>query len=235
MGERRQYRHAAREATVEMADTSGNGVRDGDGGAGEAGGSGIQWLADWDAWYVSLTFARGIGPGELAARLGALPGIRPGPLGALDAWSMVTETVDGDGVARVGSWGGWSFAVEHGIPAGAQRLAEVSRSGVEAVHLDPQPDHPPKQFAYARDGELVCCFGLGEEYWRGGHRPDFLLPELAGARILTPDGGYARPEDEPDEDRDRLTLAVLEQRFGLSLPRRLVEEARLPAFVTCTQ
>lgn len=216
---------------METADTNGNGGR----GGGGADGSGIQWLADWDAWYVSLTFARGIGPGELAARLGALPGIRPGPLGALDAWSMVTETVDGDGVARVGSWGGWSFAVEHGIPAGAQRLAEVSRSGAEAVHLDPQPDHPPKQFAYARDGELVCCFGLGEECWRGGHRPDFLLPELVEAKILTPDGGYARPEDEPDEDRDRLTLAVLEHRFGLSLPRRLVEEARLPAFVTCTQ
>ncbi|WP_371614501.1 DUF6461 domain-containing protein [Streptomyces sp. NBC_00454] len=205
-----------------------------DGGAG-GGGEGVQWLADWDAWYVSLTFARGIGPEELAARLGALPGIHPGPLGAIDAWSMVTETVDGDGVARVGSWGGWSFAVEHGMPAGAQRLAEVSRSGVEAVHLDPQPDHPPKQFAYALDGELVCCFALGEECWRGGHRPDFLLPELVEAKILAPDGSYARPEDEPCADRDRLTLSVLEHRFALSLPRRLVEEAPLPAFVTCTQ
>lgn len=199
------------------------------------GSGGIQWLADWDGWYVSLTFARGIGPDELAARLGALPGLHPGTLGAVDAWSMVTETVDGDGVARVGTWGGWSFAVEHGMPAGAQRLAEVSRSGVEAVHLDPQPDHPPKQFAYARDGELICCFGLGEECWRGGHRPDFLLPELVDAKILGPDGSYARPEDEPDAERDRLTLAVLEDRFGLSLPRHLVEEAPLPAFVTCTQ
>lgn len=204
-----------------MADITGPG----DGGdGGRVGDTGIQWLADWNAWYVSLTFARGIGPEELAVRLGALPDVRPGPLGAIDAWSMVTETVEGDGVARVGSWGGWSFAVEHGMPAGAQRLAEVSRAGVEAVHLDPQPDHPPKQFAYARDGELVCCFGIGEECWRGGHRPDFLLPELVEAKILAPDGCYARPEDEPDADRDRLTLSVLEQRFALSLPRRLVEE-----------
>ncbi|MBT2407155.1 hypothetical protein J7I97_32430 [Streptomyces sp. ISL-87] len=192
-------------------------------------------MAHWDSWFVSLTFARGIGPEELAARLGALPDVHPGPLGALDAWSMVTETVDGDGVARVGTWGGWSFAVEHGVPAGAERLAEISRAGVEAVHLDPQPDHPPRQFAYARDGELVCCFGLGEECWRGGHRPDFLLPELVAAKILSPEGEYLRPDDEPYEERDRLTLAVLESRFGLSLPRHLIEETPLPAFVTCTQ
>ncbi|MFZ3468475.1 DUF6461 domain-containing protein [Streptomyces sp. 4.24] len=227
-----EYRHEAREGTVEMTDITGSG---GNAGGGTGGDAGIQWLADWDAWYVSLTFARGIGPGELASRLGALPGLHPGPLGAIDAWSMVTETVDGDGVARVGSWGGWSFAVEHGMPAGAQRLAEISLGGVEAVHLDPQPDHPPKQFAYARDGELVCCFGLGEEFWRGGHRPDFLLPELVAAKILTPDGCYARPEEEPSGERDRLTLSVLEHRFALSLPRRLVEETPLPAFVTCTQ
>lgn len=196
---------------------------------------GIRWLADWDGWYVGLTFARGVPPGELALRLGAVPGVRPGPLGARDAWSLASETMDGDGVARVGSWAGWSFAVEHGLPAGAERLAEVSRSGAEAVHLDPQPDHPPRQFAYARDGEVVCCFGLGEECWRGGRQPDFLLPELVAAGLLEPDGTHAGPEDEPGAERDRRTLAVLEHRFALSLPRRLIEETPLPAFVTCTQ
>ncbi|MEU7554201.1 DUF6461 domain-containing protein [Streptomyces sp. NPDC044571] len=213
---------------MEHAET-GSGTRTG------GGDGGIRWLADWDGWYVGLTFARGIGPEELAVRLGAVPGVRPGPLAAGDAWTMVTETTDGDGVARVGSWGGWSFAVEHGVPAGAERLTEVSRSGAEAVHLDPQPDRPPKQFAYARDGELVCCFGLGEEGWRGGHRPDFLLPELVAAGILAPDGSYAEPESEEDDAaRDRRTLAVLERRFGLSLPRHLIEDTPLPAFVTCT-
>jgi hypothetical protein len=223
---------ATQSTATQTTATTGPTTREGT--AADDHGGGIQWLARWDSWFAGLTFARGIAPEELAARLGAVPGLHPGPLGAMEAWSMVTETVDGDGVARVGSWGGWSFAVEHGLPAGAERLAEVSRRGVEAVHLDPQPDHPPKQFAYARDGELICCFGLGEECWRGGHRPDFLLPELVEAGILTPDGGPARPDDEPDEDRDRLTLAVLERRFGLSLPRRLMEETPLPAFVTCT-
>ncbi|MFF8258765.1 DUF6461 domain-containing protein [Streptomyces virginiae] len=196
---------------------------------------GIQWLADWGEWFAGLTFARGITPDELAARLGAVPGVRPGPLGAPAAWSMVTETADGDGVARVGSWGGWSFAVEHGLPAGAERLAEVSGAGVEAIHLDPQPDHPPKQFAYARDGELVCCFGLGEECRRGGHRPDFLLPELVAAGVLGPDGANTGPDDEPDEDRERRTLSVLEHRFALALPRHLIADAPLPAYVTCTR
>ncbi|MFJ9763861.1 DUF6461 domain-containing protein [Streptomyces erythrochromogenes] len=196
---------------------------------------GIQWLADWGEWFAGLTFARGIAPDELAARLGAVPGVCPGPLDAPAAWSMVAETADGDGVARVGSWGGWSFAVEHGLPAGAERLAEVSRAGVEAVHIDPQPDHPPKQFAYARDGELVCCFGLGEECWRGGHRPDFLLPELVAAGVLGPDGETCGPDGEPDGDRERRTLAVLEQRFGLALPRHLIADTPLPAYVTCTR
>ncbi|MET9603657.1 DUF6461 domain-containing protein [Streptomyces sp. NPDC006512] len=218
-------------------------ARDGEDGGGEDGGvdggtgedgTGIRWLAGWEGWFVGLTFARGIGPAELAARLGAVPGVRPGPMGAAAAWSMAAETADGDGVARVGAWGSWSFAVEHGIPAGAERLAEVSR-GAEAVHLDPQPDHPPKQFAYACDGELVCCFGLGEECWRGGHRPDFLLPELVRAGILAPDGTHPWPDGEPRPERDRLTLAVLEHRFGLALPRRLVEDAPLPAFVTRTR
>ncbi|MFG2295916.1 DUF6461 domain-containing protein [Streptomyces sp. NPDC048603] len=193
---------------------------------------GIAWLADWPDWYAGLTFARGIGPEELAARLGAVPGIRPGDLGASDAWSLAMDAVDGDGVARVGTWGDWSFAVEHGAPAGAELLAEIGRGGTEAVHLDPQPDHPPKQFWYARDGVVVCCFGLGEEVWRGGHEPDFLLPELVSAGILHPDGTDARPDHEPGEERDRRTLTMLEHRFGLSLPRRLVAEALLPAFVT---
>ncbi|GGZ72135.1 DUF6461 domain-containing protein [Streptomyces subrutilus] len=232
-----------------MADTTGDedrgAVGGGEGGrsrgagrdtgrTGGVAGGGIQWLADWPDWFAGLTLARGIGPAELAARLGALPGPGPGPLDAGQAWRLY-DTVDGDAVARVGTWAGWAFAVEHGLPAGGERLAEVSRAGVEAVHLDPQPDRPPRQFAYARDGELVCCFGLGEECWRGGHRPDFLVPELVAAKVLAPDGGCAASDDEPGRDRDRRTLAVLEHRFGLSLPRHLIESAALPAYVTCTR
>ncbi|MET9570698.1 hypothetical protein ABZY34_16460 [Streptomyces virginiae] len=128
---------------------------------------GIQRPADRGEWFAGLTFARGTTPDELAARLGAVPGVRPGPLGAPAAWSMATQTADGEGVARVGSWGGWSC-------------------------------------------EPVCCFGPGEECRRGGHRPDFLLPELVAAGVLGPDGANAGPDDEPDEDRERRTLAVLE-------------------------
>lgn len=81
----------------------------------------------------------------------------------------------------------------------------------------------------------MCCFGLGEECWRGGHQPDFLLPELIAAKILAPDGTSTRPDGEPYECRDRDTLAVLEHRFGLALPRHLIEDAPLPAYVTCTR
>jgi hypothetical protein len=138
---------------------------------------------------------------------------------------------DDDDVVRVGACGGWSFAVEYGVGDGGQGPAEISRDGVEAIRLDPSPDHPPAMFSYARDGEGVCVFGIGEEVWRWGTQPDLLLPELIAAGVLYPDGEYARSEDEPYRDRDRHTLSLIEARFGLSLPRDEVEEQRLPAFI----
>ncbi|MBP0452799.1 hypothetical protein J5Y04_25125 [Kitasatospora sp. RG8] len=109
-------------------------------------------------------------------------------------------------------------------------MADISRGGVEVVHLDPQPDHPPKQFAYARDGEDICSFGLGEEVWRWGRQPDFLLADLVRAGVLLPDGESARPDEERVEDEGRAALAMFESRFGLALPHD-VEGRRLPAFV----
>ncbi|WP_307853278.1 DUF6461 domain-containing protein [Kitasatospora sp. RG8] len=117
-----------------------------------------------------------------------------------------------------------------GVSTAAERLADISRGGVEVVHLDPQPDHPPKQFAYARDGEDICSFGLGEEVWRWGRQPDFLLADLVRAGVLLPDGESARPDEERVEDEGRAALAMFESRFGLALPHD-VEGRRLPAFV----
>ncbi|MFI5671009.1 DUF6461 domain-containing protein [Streptomyces sp. NPDC051704] len=132
---------------------------------------------------------------------------------------------------RVGACDGWSFAVEYGIGAGGNRLVEISRNGVEAIHLDPSPDHPPAMFSYARDGAYLCSFGISEEVWRWGEQPDLLLPELIAAGVLHPDGEYARPDGEPYLDRDRHTLALIETRFGLVLPRDKVVDKRLPAFL----
>ncbi|RKT09412.1 hypothetical protein BX285_6506 [Streptomyces sp. 1114.5] len=194
-------------------------------------GDGLRWLVEGEEWYFGVVFARGVTPGELAVRMGGVAGSVPSPVTGAQAWGVVMDDgTDDESVVRVGAYQGWSFALEYGIPGGVERLAEVSRGGVEAVRLDPQPDHPPRQFAYARDGVAVCSFGLGEEVWRWGSQPDFLLEELVRAGVLRPDGESARPEGEDGEDAERATLAVIEARFGLGLPRD-VEEAALPAFV----
>ncbi|MCC0097683.1 hypothetical protein K7B10_23465 [Streptomyces flavotricini] len=138
---------------------------------------------------------------------------------------------DDDDVVRVGACGGCSFAVEYGMGNGGDRLLEISRNGVEAIHLDPSPDHPPTTFSYARDGADVCSCGIGEEVWRWGEQPDLLLPELIAAGVLHPDGEYARPDGESYLDRDRHTLALIETRFNLFLPRDEVVNQRLPAFL----
>ncbi|MGE7384285.1 DUF6461 domain-containing protein [Streptomyces sp. NPDC004126] len=193
---------------------------------------GIQWLVEQDDWQHSVVFARGITPEELGLRMGGVRDSVASPITDAEAWTMVLDlATDDDDVVRVGAHGGWSFAVEYGLGDGAQRLVDISRNGVEAIHLDPSVDHPPAMFSYTRDGVDVCGFGIGEEVWRWGEQPDLLLPELIAAGVLHSDGEYARPEDEPYRDRDRHTLALMESRFGLHLPRDVWENERLPAFV----
>ncbi|MFF7993329.1 DUF6461 domain-containing protein [Kitasatospora xanthocidica] len=186
---------------------------------------------DHDDWSHSVFFGRGLTPEELALRMGGVPGSVESPITGTEAWRVVMDDgTDDEDLVRVGAYEGWSFALEYGIPTGAGRLADISRGGVEVVRLDPQPDHPPKQFAYARDGVEICSFGLGEEVWRWGQQPDFLLADLVRAGVLLPDGESARSDEGYADDEDRVTLGMLESRFGLALPRD-VEERRLPAFV----
>ncbi|MFF9432131.1 DUF6461 domain-containing protein [Streptomyces sp. NPDC014746] len=193
---------------------------------------GITWLAEPDRWQHTLVFARGITPGELAVRMGGIPGSVTAPVTDGQAWDLVYDPSSRDeDVVRVGEHGAWSFAVEYGLGDGAARLADVSAGGVEAINLDPCADHPPSMFHYANDGHLVCGFGIGEEVWRWGTQPDLLLPELIAASILDGDGEYIRPDDEPFYERDRCTLALIETRFGLSLPHDVLAEEPLPAFV----
>lgn len=193
---------------------------------------GIEWLVDQEDWQHGIVFARGIGPEELAVRMGGVQGSVVSPITGMEAWDMVLDlATDDDAVVRVGACAGWSFAVEYGLASGGDKLAEVSRSAVEAIHLDPSPDHPPAMLSYARDGVDVCSFGIGEEVWRWGDQPDLLFPELVAAGVLYPDGGYARPDDESYRDRDRLTLALIGSRFGLSLSQDEVESQPLLAFI----
>ncbi|MFI7383725.1 DUF6461 domain-containing protein [Streptomyces sp. NPDC049813] len=196
--------------------------------------TGILWLLEEeDDWRDAVVWVRGITPPELAARIGGVPDSLSVPLTEDEAMAVVWDAAhDDDAVIRVGQAGPWAFAIEHGMPYAADRLAAVSRGGVEAVRLDPCVDHPPSMFSFARDGEIVCGFGIGEEVWRWGTHPDLLLAELIAADVLTSEGEYARDDiSESSQDRDRHTLALLEARFGLSLPREDIEGRPLPAYL----
>ncbi|HET6857602.1 MAG TPA: hypothetical protein VFH94_10975 [Streptomyces sp.] len=98
-------------------------------------------------------------------------------------------------------------------------------------------EHPPATVDYARDGVELCGFGLAEENQRFGEEPDLLLPDLVAGQVLSADGQTLLAREDPDdEDYEdyhvtyRRTLAVVERRFGLSLPPASLKEGRLPAY-----
>ncbi|MEU3184426.1 hypothetical protein ABZ707_09465 [Streptomyces sp. NPDC006923] len=201
---------------------------------------GIQWLVDLEKWMSSVLFARGISAQELALRMGADPDGASEPITNAQAWGLDMEMYrpgdDGDGVVRVGECAGWSFAVEYGDSTGGDLLAEISRHGVEAVRYVPIQEHPPATVDYARDGVVLCSFGLAEENRRYGKEPDLLVADLIAGQVLGPDGETLLAPRNPDGDYEdfrvtyRRTLGVVERRFGLSFPPACLEEGLLPAY-----
>ncbi|ADI10707.1 hypothetical protein SBI_07587 [Streptomyces bingchenggensis BCW-1] len=182
-----------------------------------------------------VVLARGIDAEELALRMGGAPGAGTEPITDAEVSELGMEVYRpggrGDGVVRVGEHAGWAFAIEYGDSTGGDRLEEISRDGVEAIHYTPAMEHPPAIVIYAHDGRHVCGFGLCEEHIRWGEKPDLLLPDLVAAGILHPDGDtYCDPCPDDYITRRRSALAVIEERFGLSLPPALLTGARLTAY-----
>ncbi|MFG3227312.1 DUF6461 domain-containing protein [Kitasatospora sp. NPDC048194] len=210
----------------------GGGARAGE----ERGGVGIQWLVDAGGQVDGVVFARGIPPAELARRMGADPAAVSGPISGTEIWGLDIEGYrpgdEGDGVIRVGEAAGWAFAIEYGDSTGGELLTEIARHGAEVVHFRPMPEQPPALLDYARDGAVLCGFGLGEERWRWGREPDLLLPELVAAKVLEADGvtpcGFG---GRPYGAVRRRALDAVGRRFGLCLPRAVLGELRLPAYV----
>ncbi|MGW3071762.1 MULTISPECIES: DUF6461 domain-containing protein [unclassified Kitasatospora] len=219
------------------------------GGAGQDG-DGIQWLAeiggpgtgrcptggaDTDGELGGVVFARGITPEELARRMGADPATATEPISDAQIRDLDIEVYrpgdDGDGVIRVGRCAGWSFAIEYGDSTGGELITEIARDGAEVVHFRPMPEQRPALLDYARDGAVLCGFGLGEERWRWGQEPDLLVPDLVAARVLEADGVTScDPGREADGAARRRALGAVERRFGLSLPRAALGGLRLPAY-----
>jgi len=182
---------------------------------------------------LDVHFARGIDVDELALRLGATLGPRAEPMTDAEVACLDIDAYPdrgpGSAVVRVGEDAGWAFAITYGPYF--DRRAEVSQDGVEAVHYHYNSEHAPTIVLYARDGRTVCGFGLCEESHRYGHEPDLLLPDLVAAGILRADREtYRHPDIDDYNDRERLSLAVFEERFGLSLPRSALAEDALPVY-----
>ncbi|MFB7293373.1 DUF6461 domain-containing protein [Actinacidiphila glaucinigra] len=199
-------------------------------------GDGIQWMVGAttsSGWMLDVHFARGIDSVELALRMGAPRTAGAQPM--TDA-EMVSLDVDaypdrgpGSAVVRAGEHSGWAFAITYGPYL--NRLEEVSRDGVEAVHYHYNSEHPPTTVLYARDGRTICGFGLCEERNRYGQDPDLLLPDLVAAGVLRSDGAtYCDPDIDDYADRKRRGLAIFEERFDLSLPRTVLTEDPLPVY-----
>lgn len=196
----------------------------------------IGWLAELREWDFTVVFARGVEPAELAQRLSvgrAVPVARPltEAQARKMAWSGHSEDYGAASVARAGQSAGWSFALEYGAPVGSYRLGELSQDGSEAVVLSSWPEHPPAQFEYARDGRLLCAFGIGEERIRHGEDRDLLLPAFVSEGLLKQGGTeYTEENDEMPHHRRRC-LTVIGTHFGLSLPQDWLDVTPMPAYV----
>lgn len=182
---------------------------------------GILWLPD--TWYspnLFITFARGLSPHELAVRLGAEPTGFLDPITMAEAESL-TSREGAARTARFGACAGWSFAVEQGRPSKAWWAhPPMSAGGVEVLHLTPKPDDPPKEVWYYRDGATIGWFNIGE---RPDDGTEFLIPALEEAGFF---------DTTLHEDEVLITLRVLQEHFGLSLPRQQILTGRLPSAVT---
>ncbi|AEN11006.1 MULTISPECIES: hypothetical protein [unclassified Streptomyces] len=196
---------------------------------------GIQWMVGAttsSGWMLDVYFARGIDTDELASRMGAPQGAKAEPMTDAETADLDVDASSDSGpdsaVVRIGEHAGWAYAITYG--PFRERLEEVSRDGVEAVHYHYNSEHPPTIVMYARDGRTICGYGLCEERHRYGQESDLLLPDLVAAGVLHPGGEtYCAPDDDYDERRRR-GLAVFEKRFGLSLPRTVLTEDALPVY-----
>ncbi|MFJ5219931.1 DUF6461 domain-containing protein [Streptomyces sp. NPDC088354] len=184
-------------------------------------GGGVQWITTAFDTYC-LTFARGLEIGELVRRMGDDPGaIREG----LSADEAMDWSYEKGLVARLGSCGGWAFALEHWSAEGMERgaLRDVSRGTEAVVYLD--GGAPPRWFLYAEDGRVLGDFEPG---WGapqlGGDDPGRLVPAMREVGLLLTDGTAA-----PDVDAETKILDMGERHFGLGLPREAVEHGTLAA------
>ncbi|MFF1398134.1 DUF6461 domain-containing protein [Streptomyces sp. NPDC058287] len=198
---------------------------------------GIGWIAREEiAWAgYCITLARGMEPGELVTRLAR--DAAPAPLGECTGYDLDTQLVArerelhrSDSVAvRYGAVGDLAFAVADGYWPGEMNNGPLRTGSMGGAHVfrlyheSQNPKLPPPKFTYFHDGDYMCGFDMYMHTWSHevtGSRPDLVSAALQAAGV-------------PDEDRRDVahakSLAVVEERFQLTLPKELVLHGKLPA------
>jgi len=207
---------------------------------------GIAWLAEPQsiAWGgYSVVMARDLESESLARRVAATAfrqRTRARSIGELTGRQVqdVLDGVFGDGhqeiALRHGELGEWSYVIKYGgWMAEFGPTPRVDRGELHVFHLEFEEENGkpvPPQFSYCHDERLMCAFNLhldgswGYDGVRGEPEVATAVQDRLAAAGL------------PNHDLDRRTvhrtsLKVLQEHFGLSLPRRRIVEGTLPTLL----
>ncbi|MFE2672884.1 hypothetical protein [Streptomyces hygroscopicus] len=136
---------------------------------------------------------------------------------------------DTDSIAvRYGDHAGLGFAIAYGHwpsvlgPAYHDGTSQDGAHVFELYYEEQNPKVPPPVFAYFHDDRYVCGFNMYMYTWSQeitGPGADLIRADVIAAGI---------PEERKRDTAHRASLAVLEQRFELALPRDLILGASLP-------
>ncbi|MFJ3895597.1 DUF6461 domain-containing protein [Streptomyces sp. NPDC090083] len=201
---------------------------------------GMSWLAGrqsiaFGGYHVVL--ARGLSPKGLAERLAAA--LRYDAehvvvsVGEQTGTSLLELMDDYDDVGlRLGSVGDWVYAIAYGgWQAEFGPLAPVSRDGVHVCLLEYEEENGkpvPPQFAYFQDGELLAAFNLHLDGSWGYEKVEGDPDTAARLQERLTAAGLPDPERNRREVH-RAALGVVEEFFGLALPREPIVRGMLPA------
>ncbi|WP_323806081.1 DUF6461 domain-containing protein [Streptomyces sp. MB09-01] len=182
---------------------------------------GIRWLPeDFDAYCLLLV--RGLGVNELVARLGydprtVMPAVTPD-----EAFEHSMDTAP---VTRLGTTGDWAFSLEQWSAEGME--AETARrvsAGTECIAVL-NSGTPPVWFMHAVDGEVVAHFEPSDAQDVVDGSQGRLTSELVAAGLVA----AGVPEGAAGESSQTLLLKLVEQHFGVGLPRASLASTALPA------
>ncbi|MFD7439031.1 hypothetical protein [Streptomyces sp. NPDC059861] len=203
------------------------------------------WLAtprciSFGGYHVVL--ARGLSPEELADRLAAALLYDTKhiavPVGEHTGESLLElmddtygDSFDGIGL-RLGRTSNWSYAVAYGgWPGEFGPLAPVSRGGAHVCLLEYEEENGkpvPPQFAYFREGRLLSGCNLHLDASWGYQGVDGDPGTAARLEESLTAAGLPDPERTRREVH-RIALGVVEEFFGLSLPKEQIVTGTLPA------